>query len=151
MEMSLPVTEGLVAEFAAREQVPLLDELITADHFSFDRYLMQSLRLSPFSSEVIDRQSRYHALPASHRTTKVESFTGKTTVCIHQNAPFQPGSPISLNHQLRSLPALSYPMQMDPAAEITLAPRPQAQITMLVVSSISMKNPPIVREWKGPL
>lgn len=59
MEMAFRVTEGLVGEFAAREQVPLLDELIMAALLFRDRSLMQSLRPTPIVSEVLQRQCFY--------------------------------------------------------------------------------------------
>lgn len=39
MEMALRVTEGLVAEFAAKKRILLLDEAIMAALFSVDRSL----------------------------------------------------------------------------------------------------------------
>lgn len=76
METAFRVTDGLVAMFAARKRVPLLDEPQMAALRPHDQPLTQSSCLSPTISEAIERQCRYHALPASHHMTEIGPLTG---------------------------------------------------------------------------
>lgn len=80
MKIALYIAEGLVADFAAMEQVPLLDEHIMAALLSLDLSLMQSSRLFPIVGNVLEQQCRHHALPVSHPMTKIDPFTGDPTV-----------------------------------------------------------------------
>lgn len=54
MEIALRVTKGLVAVFAAKEQVPLLDELIMAALLSLDQSWMQLWRPSPIVGKLLE-------------------------------------------------------------------------------------------------
>lgn len=74
IEMALRVTKGLVAEFAAREQVPLFDELIMAMAalLSLERYLMQSSRHTQIIGVILEQQCRDHALLVSHCMKEID-------------------------------------------------------------------------------
>lgn len=80
MEMGLSNTEGLVAEFIARERVPLLDELLMTALLFLDRSSMQPSRHTPTFSEVLELKFLHRALPARQRMTEIELFTGEPTV-----------------------------------------------------------------------
>lgn len=146
MEMAFRVTEGLVADFAAREQVSLLDERIMAAILSLDRSSMQTSRLFSIVGEVLEQQSQNFALLASHSMTETDQFTLEPTVWIHQNESSLPGSSIAINPRLRSQSAPPSPIPMDPAAAPTSKPLPQGQPTIQVAANINMNIPPTARE-----
>lgn len=81
--MPLCVHEGLVAEFAAKERVQLLDESITGTLCALDRSFVGRSHLAGTVFEVAMRQTQYHLFESSHYTSEVDTFTGETTVCIY--------------------------------------------------------------------
>lgn len=73
--MACRVTKGLVAEFPARKQVPLLDEPSMAAFLSLDLSLMQCSRLFLFFGENLERQYSYQDLSASLHMKKLDPST----------------------------------------------------------------------------
>lgn len=98
MEMALPATKDLGAELAVRERILSLEELIMATLLSLGRSLMRSSQFTSIVDAILARQCRYHALPASHRVTETDGFTGVpgVSVLVHQKRHQNPGHSLTL-------------------------------------------------------
>lgn len=104
--MALQDTDGPLPKFAAREQVPLLDEPNMTALFILDRLSIQLSHATPTFSDFLDRQRRYYAPRTSHHKNVVGSFTREaTTTRILQKVLSNPKSSIAINPWLHLLPA----------------------------------------------
>lgn len=150
-EIALCVTKGIVSAPVARDLVRLHDDPIVAARFSLDRSLLQSSRFTQTFCAFLQQQCRYHALSASLRITKIELFTEEPTAWFHHTTWTQNGLSLAINSDLASQPALTSPIQMDPAEAPTSTPLSDAQPTMQVATNINMKTTPTARESVRPL
>lgn len=72
--MSLCAIDALVAECAARELVPLLDESVTGAFCTLDQFSFGLSLLTDTVVEILSCQPHYHLFDASRHTTEVGTF-----------------------------------------------------------------------------
>lgn len=144
--MALRFIEGLAADFAGREHLPLLKRPIMAVTLSFDQSSIKSSRRNPTLSAALERQGFYHAHSSSHSMTMIDSFTNEHTVCICQNEPSQHGLYFVINSRLSSQPALASFKQMDPTSASSTTTLPKTQPSIQIAANTTMNISPPASE-----
>lgn len=82
-EMSLCVIAGLVAQFAARKRVLLLNESNMGALSILDRLFVGRSHLIGTVVEVLTCQNHYRLFDSNHYISEVDPYTGETRIWIH--------------------------------------------------------------------
>lgn len=90
-EMSLCVIEGLLAKFALRERLLMLDESIMGAPCNLDRSFGAWPHLTNTVIELLHHRTQNHLFDSRHHNLVVDLFTGELTVWIYASTFTPPG------------------------------------------------------------